>query len=68
VALTGQVTKLNYDRRFGFIAAPDGDYFFHATSLEQVDFATLVGGEAVEFDEAPSDRGPRAVRVRVVAR
>jgi CspA family cold shock protein len=62
---TGTVKKVVSDRGFGFITAEDGkDYFFHRSSLEvSLDFDRLVGGERVEFEIEPSQKGPRAVKV-----
>ena len=65
---TGTVKKVVSDRGFGFITAEDGkDYFFHRDSLEaSLDFDRLVGGEKVEFETEPSQKGPRAVHVKSV--
>jgi len=65
--VTGTVKKVIADRGFGFITADDGkDYFFHRDGLEAgVDFDRLAGGEKVSFDVEPSQRGPRATRVKL---
>ena len=62
----GTIKKLVPDRGFGFIAAEDGvEYFFYRTALDRsLNFEALQGGERVEFDIEPSQRGPRAARVR----
>lgn len=62
----GKIKKLVADRGFGFIAADDGvEYFFHRSGLEPtLDFDQLAGGEEVTFDIQPSQKGPRAFRVR----
>ncbi len=62
----GTIKKLVQDRGFGFIAAEDGvEYFFHRSALDRaMSFDSLVGGERVQFDIEPSQRGPRAHRVR----
>jgi CspA family cold shock protein len=64
---TGTIKKLVHDRGFGFITAEDGkEYFFHRSALEATtSFDSLAGGEQVTFDVEPSQRGPRATRVRV---
>jgi cold shock protein len=64
----GKIKKLVSDRGFGFIAAEDGvEYFFHRSGLESnLDFDHLTGGEAVQFEIQPSQKGPRAFRVRPV--
>jgi CspA family cold shock protein len=62
----GTIKKLVADRGFGFIAAEDGvEYFFHRSALDRaLDFDSLRGSERVQFDIEPSQRGPRATRVR----
>ena len=63
---SGTIKKLVSDRGFGFIAADDGvEYFFHRSGLDpMLNFDSLSGGERVEFDIEPSQKGPRAYRVR----
>lgn len=62
----GTIKKVISDRGFGFITAEDAkEYFFHRDSLDpSLDFDRLIGGERVEFDIEPSQKGPRATRVR----
>jgi len=65
--LTGAIRKLKDS--FGFIAGDDGrDYFFHWSTMERTgkNFRELVIQERVSFLLAESDRGPRAVQVRVI--
>jgi cold shock protein len=64
---TGTIKKLVSDRGFGFIAAEDGrEYFFHRTGLDSsVNFDSLAGGERVEFEIEPSQKGPRANRIKL---
>lgn len=63
---TGTIKKLVSDRGFGFIAAEDGkEYFFHRSGLDSsMNFDSLAGGEAVEFEIETSQKGPRAFKVR----
>lgn len=63
---TGTVKRVMSERGFGFIATDDGkEYFFHRNELApSLDFDRLVGGEAVNFEVQPSDKGPRAVQVQ----
>ncbi len=65
---TGTIKKLVADRGFGFIAAEDGkEYFFHRSGLDRdLNFDSLAGGESVEFEIEPSQKGPRAYKVRPV--
>ena len=63
---TGTIKKVVSDRGFGFISAEDGkDYFFHRSGLDpSLDFDSLATGEQVTFEVEPSQKGPRATRVR----
>jgi CspA family cold shock protein len=64
---TGKVKKLIRDRGFGFILDTDGrEVFFHRSSLVGSDFDSIREEQAVEFDVEQSDKGPRAVNVKVV--
>ena len=63
----GTVKKLVAERGFGFIEAEDGkEYFFHRSGLEgTMNFDSLMGGEKVTFEIEPSQKGPRANRVKI---
>ncbi len=63
---TGTIKKVVSDRGFGFITAEDAkDYFFHRDGVDaSLNFDRLIGGERVEFDIEPSQKGPRATKVR----
>ncbi len=64
---TGKIKKLVRDRGFGFISDTDGnEVFFHQSSLVGVAFDALKEDENVEFDVEKSDKGPRAINVKVV--
>lgn len=65
----GTIKKLFVDKHCGFIAAAAGgsDVFFHGTVVAGNEFRMLVEGQRVEYDldaGGPTDRGPRASRVR----
>ena len=63
--MQGTIRKVVRDRGFGFIHTDDGrEIFFHCSSLQRLDFDTLMEGEKVEFDVERGEKGPRAVRVR----
>ncbi len=63
----GKIKKLIRDRGFGFISDTDGrEVFFHQSGLLDVQFAALNEDEEVEFEVETSEKGPRAVNVRVV--
>ena len=64
---TGKIKKLVRERGFGFISDTDGtEVFFHQTGLVDTSFDALSENQAVEFEVEKSDKGPRAVGVRVV--
>lgn len=62
--MQGTIKRLT-DRGFGFIAPTEGgeDLFFHSTELVGVQFNDLREGQAVSFEVAQSDKGPKAVGV-----
>jgi len=63
----GKIKKLVRDRGFGFISDSDGrEVFFHQSSLVETTFASLKEDQQVEFDVEKSDKGPRAIKIRVV--
>ncbi len=62
----GTVKWFNNKKGFGFIADPSGanaDIFVHYSEIRGDGFKTLEEGDAVEFEIAPSDRGPKALNV-----
>jgi cold shock CspA family protein len=77
---TGRITRIQYDKGFGFImesggAAPTGarsgnDLFFHRTAVVEGVFDDLREGQEVSFESGPDPRDPsrfRASDVRAVA-
>ncbi|MDP3788894.1 MAG: cold shock domain-containing protein [Candidatus Omnitrophota bacterium] len=63
----GKIKKLVRDRGFGFISDTDGrEVFFHQTSLVEITFNALSEDQQVEFEVEKSDKGPRAINVRVI--
>jgi len=63
---TGKIKKLVRDRGFGFISDTDGrEVFFHQNSLVEVKFDALNEDQSVSYDIEKSDKGLRAVNVRV---
>jgi CspA family cold shock protein len=62
--MQGTIKKLT-DKNFGFIAQDGGDdLFFHANSLEGVDFSQLSEGDAVTFETESTPKGNAAVNVK----
>ena len=61
-----KIKKLITDRGFGFISDTDGrDIFFHQGSLVDVKFTDLSVNQDVEFEVEKTEKGPRAIDVRV---
>ncbi|PIS05041.1 MAG: cold-shock protein [Candidatus Buchananbacteria bacterium CG10_big_fil_rev_8_21_14_0_10_42_9] len=54
------------DKGYGFIAPEGGDkdLFFHANSLDGLDFNSLKEGDAVTFDVEESPKGQNAVNIK----
>jgi cold shock protein len=61
----GTIKKLS-DKGFGFIAGEKGDIFFHSSAVVNAAYETLHEGQAVEYSEGASPKGPRAENVKVV--
>jgi len=65
---TGKIKKIVAQRGFGFISDTDGrEIFFHQSSVIDTQFDTLNEEQKVEFEVEKSEKGPRAINVRVVA-
>ena len=63
---TGKIKKLVRERGFGFISDTDGrELFFHQSGLVDLKFDSLNEEQAVTFEVESSDKGPRAISVRV---
>lgn len=65
--MTGKIKRLT-DKGFGFITAddnPEKDLFFHSSALQGVGYNDLKEGDAVSFDVEDSEKGPRAINVKL---
>ena len=63
--MTGTIKKLITERRFGFIRAGNGqEVFFHASAVQEGDFASLAVGQEVTFDLERGEKGAKAANVR----
>lgn len=60
----GTIKKLVSDRGFGFISGENGEIFFHHSSVQETTFEALHEGQAVEYEEEPGPKGPRATTVK----
>lgn len=65
--MEGTIKRLN-EKGFGFITleGEDKDLFFHRTDLVDADFETLNEGAKVSCDKEDSEKGPKAVNVKVI--
>ena len=64
---TGKIKKLIREKGFGFISDTDGrELFFHQNALVEAKFDALNEEQTVSYDVEKSDKGPRAINVRVV--
>ncbi len=62
--MEGTIKKLT-DKNFGFIAQEGAeDLFFHANSLDGVDFDQLSEGDAVTFEVEKTEKGNAAINVK----
>lgn len=62
----GTIKKLLQDRGFGFISDTDGrEIFFHYKSLTEAKFADLKEGQELEYEVEDSNKGPRAIQIKV---
>lgn len=63
----GTVKWFNSKKGFGFIKKEDGtDVFVHYTGVVGEGFKTLSEGDNVEFEIEDSEKGPRAIDVKII--
>ena len=64
-AKQGTVKWFNDAKGFGFIAPSDGgnDLFVHMSEIQMEGFKTLKEGQAVDYEEGSSEKGPCATNV-----
>ncbi|MCX5707117.1 MAG: cold shock domain-containing protein [Candidatus Omnitrophica bacterium] len=63
---TGKVKKVVRERGFGFISDTDGrELFFHRSAVQDNKYDSLNEEQTVEFDVEQSEKGPRAINVKV---
>jgi len=48
--MVGKVKFYNSSRGFGFLTTSDGEYFFHCSSLLNIDATDVKEGQDVEFE------------------
>lgn len=63
----GTVKWFNSEKGFGFIAPTEGpDVFVHYSEIQTNGYRSLEENQAVEFDIEQGNKGPQAMRVRLV--
>lgn len=64
---TGTVKWFNTDKGYGFISGENHeDVFVHFSGIAADGFKTLEEGQKVSYDTENTDRGPKAVNVKVL--
>lgn len=65
--MNGSIRRLVRERGFGFIVDEDGkEYFFHSSALISARYDDLQEGQRVTFNDAQTNKGPRAENVRLL--
>ncbi|OIP81841.1 cold-shock protein [Candidatus Peregrinibacteria bacterium CG22_combo_CG10-13_8_21_14_all_44_10] len=65
--MEGVIKKLD-DRGFGFITAEGmKDIFFHANDCTDRNFTDMKEGDTVSFEKGESEKGPKAINVKLVS-
>ena len=63
----GVIKGFNDKKGFGFITKEDGtDIFVHFSGVIGDGFKTLTEGDNVDFEIESSEKGPRAIEVKVI--
>ncbi len=63
----GKVKWFNERKGFGFIVASDGkELFCHYSDIEGTGFKSLKENDQVEFEEETSEKGLKAVAIKVI--
>lgn len=67
--MKGKVKWFNESKGYGFITRADegGDVFVHYSSLITDGFKTLAEGQNVEFETEDTEKGLKAVNVKVLS-
>lgn len=64
----GTVKWFNNEKGYGFITGEDGtDIFVHFSGIASKGYRTLEQGQKVTYSVEDSERGPKAVDVKVAA-
>lgn len=65
--MTGKVKWFDAKKGYGFVTPDDGssEAFVHHSMIQMKGYRDLQTGQAVTFDPIPSDKGTKAVNVRL---
>jgi cold shock protein len=65
---TGTVKWFNDEKGYGFITPDEGDrdLFVHYSGIDGQGFKSLGENSKVEYEEETGDKGPKAVKVRLI--
>ena len=64
--MRGTVKNFNKEKGYGFIKTDEGkDLFFHYSELQMDGFKTVNAGQTVEFEVIETEKGLRAVNIKV---
>ena len=65
--MLGKVKNFNSEKGYGFIKTETGkDLFFHYSELQMDGFKTVNAGQNVEFEVIETEKGLRAVNIKIV--
>ena len=65
--MLGTVKNFNNEKGFGFIKTEEGkDLFFHYSELQMEGFKSVNAGDKVEFEVIETEKGLRAVNIKVI--
>lgn len=65
--MLGKVKNFNNEKGYGFIKTENGkDLFFHYSELQMEGYKTVNPGANVEFEIIETEKGLRAVNIKVI--
>lgn len=65
--MLGKVKNFNNEKGYGFIKTENGkDLFFHYSELQMEGYKTVNPGANVEFEVIETEKGLRAVNIKVI--
>ncbi len=65
--MKGRVKNFNNKKGYGFIKTEEGkDLFFHYSDIIMEGYKTVSAGQIVEFEVIETDKGLRAINIKVI--